>query len=130
MFNGNAQGGSRQDGLDRVFNQGQIIEADGLFERAAAHGNMPNDERAESQGFDTVEAQNEMGGGWSNITVDALYLAADIAMIVEPDGVPRARMHGVEPGEEGGIAREDRGRGRQCGNVSEGACRRRSGDVY
>ena len=25
---------------DRVFNQGQIIEADGLLERAAAHGNM------------------------------------------------------------------------------------------
>ena len=85
MFNGNVQGSSRQDGLDRVFNQGQIIEADGLFERAAAHGNMPNDERAEGQGFDTVEAQVEMGGVWSNITVDALYLAADIAMIGEPD---------------------------------------------
>lgn len=85
VFNGNAQGGNRQDGLDRVFNQGQIIEADGLFERAAADGNMPNDERAESQGFDTVEAQAEMGGDWNNITVDALYLAADISMIGEPD---------------------------------------------
>ena len=85
VLNGNAQGGNRQDGLDRVFNQGQIIVADGLLERAAAHGNMPNDERAESQGFDTVEAQAEMGGGWSNITVDALYLAADIATIGEMD---------------------------------------------
>ena len=85
VLNGNAQGGNRQDGLDRVFNQGQIIEADGLLERAAAHGNMPNDERAEGQGFDTVETQAEMGSDWSNITVDALYLAADIAMIGEPD---------------------------------------------
>lgn len=85
VLNGNAQDGNRQDGLDRVFNQGQIIEADGLLERAAAHGNMSNDERAEGQEFDTVEAQAEMGGDWSNITVDALYLAADIAMIGEMD---------------------------------------------
>ena len=27
VLNGNAQGGNRQDGLDRVFNQGQIIVA-------------------------------------------------------------------------------------------------------
>lgn len=46
---------------------------------------MPNDERAESQGFDTVEAQAEMVSGWSNIAVGALYLAADIAMIGEMD---------------------------------------------
>lgn len=85
MLNGNAQGGNRQDGLDRVFNQGQIIVADRLLERAAAHGNMSNDERAEGQGFDTVEAQAEMGGDWSNIAVDALYLAADIATIGEMD---------------------------------------------
>lgn len=31
VLNGNAQGSNRQDGLDRVFNQGQIIEADGLL---------------------------------------------------------------------------------------------------
>ena len=85
MLNGNAQGGNRQDGLDRVFNQGQIIVADRLLERAAAHGNMSNDERAEGQGFDTVEAQAEMGSSWGDIAVDALYLAADIAMIGEPD---------------------------------------------
>lgn len=85
VLNGNAQGGNRQDGLDRVFNQGQIIVADRLLERAAAHGNMSNDERAEGQGFDTVEAQAEMGGDWSNIAVDALYLAADIATIGEMD---------------------------------------------
>lgn len=85
MLNGNAQGGNRQYGLDRAFNQGQIIAADGLFERAVAYGNMPNNERVESQGFDTVEAQAEMDGDWSHITVDALYLAANIAMIGEPD---------------------------------------------
>ena len=85
VLNGNAQGGNRQDGLDRVFNQGQIIVAYRLLERAAAHGNMSNDERAEGQGFDTVEAQAEMGGDWSNIAVDALYLAADIATIGEMD---------------------------------------------
>ena len=101
VLNGNAQGSNRQDGLDRVFNQGQIIEADGLFERAAAHGNMSNDERVESQEFDTVEAQAEMGGGWSNIAVDVLYLAADIAMTGETDNndktkpkVVRERKHG------------------------------------
>ena len=81
VLNGNAQGGNRQDVLDRVFNQGQIIVADRLLERAAAHGNMSNDERAEGQGFDTVEAQAEMGGDWSNIAVDA----ADIATIGEMD---------------------------------------------
>lgn len=101
MFNGNAQGGNRQDGLDRVFNQGQIIEADGLLERAAAHGNMPNDERAESQGFDTVEAQAEMGGGWGNITVDALYLAADIAMIGEPDNNDKQKLKVVRERKRG-----------------------------
>lgn len=71
-----------------------------FFERAAAHGNMSNDERVESQEFDTVEAQAEMGGGWSNIAVDVLYLAADIAM-TETDNndktkpkVVRERKHG------------------------------------
>ena len=101
MLNGNAQGGNRQDGLDRVFNQGQIIEADGLLERAVAHGNMPNDERAESQGFDTVEAQAEMGGGWGNITVDALYLAADIAMIGEPDNNDKQKLKVVRERKRG-----------------------------
>ena len=101
VFNGNAQGGNRQDGLDRVFDQGQIIEADGLLERAAAHGNMPNDERAESQGFDTVEAQAEMGGGWGNITVDALYLAADIAMIGEPDNNDKQKLKVVRERKRG-----------------------------
>ncbi len=32
-----------------------------------------------------MEAQTEMGSGWGNIAVDALYLAADIAMIGETD---------------------------------------------
>ncbi len=78
-----------------------IIEADGLLERAAAHGNMPNDERAESQGFDTVEAQAEMGGGWGNITVDALYLAADIAMIGEPDNNDKQKLKVVRERKRG-----------------------------
>ena len=46
---------------------------------------MSNDERAKGQGSDTVETQTEMVSGWSNIAVDVLYLAADIAMIGEPD---------------------------------------------
>ncbi len=101
MLNGNAQGGNRQDGLDRVFNQGQIIVADGLLERAAAHGNMPNDERAEGQGFDAVEAQAEMGGDWSNIAVDALYLAADIATIGEPDNNDKQKLKVVRERKRG-----------------------------
>ena len=85
VFSGDAKDNGRQAGLDRVFNQGQIIEADGLLERATSQGDQPYDERAESQGFDTEEAQTEMGSGWGNIAVDALYLAADITMIGETD---------------------------------------------
>ena len=32
-----------------------------------------------------MEAQTEMGSGWGDIAVDALYLAADITMIGETD---------------------------------------------
>lgn len=75
----------RQAGLNRVFNQGQIIEADGLLERTASQGDQSYDERDESQGLDAVETQTEMGSGWGDIAVDALYLAADITMIGETD---------------------------------------------
>ncbi|MEE1026566.1 MAG: relaxase/mobilization nuclease domain-containing protein [Acutalibacteraceae bacterium] len=85
VFSGDAKDNGRQAGLNRVFNQGQIIEADGILERATSQGDQPYDERTESQGFDTVEVQAEMGSSWGNITIDALYLAADITMIGETD---------------------------------------------
>ena len=85
VFSGDAKDNGRQAGLNRVFNQGQIIEADGILERATSQGDQPYDERTESQGFDTVEVQTEMGSGWGDIAIDALYLAADIAMIGETD---------------------------------------------
>jgi len=85
VFSRNAKDNGRQAGLDRVFHQGQIIEADGILERATSQGDQSYDERAESQGSDTVEAQAEMGSGWGDIAVDALYFAADITMIGETD---------------------------------------------
>ena len=85
VFSRDTECNIRQVGLNRVFDQGQIIEADGLLERATSQGNQSYDERAENQGFDTVEAQAEMGSSWGNITIDALYLAADITMIGETD---------------------------------------------
>lgn len=81
VFSGDAEDNGRQTGLNRVFNQGQIIKADGILERAASQGNQPYDERVESQGFDTVEAQAEMGGDWIDIAANSLYLAADLTMI-------------------------------------------------
>ena len=85
VFSGDAESNGGQTGLNRVFNQGQIIEADGILERATSQGDQSYDERAESQGSDTVEAQAEMGSGWCDIAVDALYFAADITMIGETD---------------------------------------------
>lgn len=75
----------REYEVDPIFSRGRVIESDTAFERDDTQGTEGYDGRAESQGFDTVEAQTEMGGGWGNIAVDALYLAADIAMIGETD---------------------------------------------
>lgn len=83
VFERNSKYNGRQDELDRVFDKGQVIQADGGIEKAIAQRNMPNEKRAESQGFNTVEAQAEMGSCWGGIAVDALYLAADITTIGE-----------------------------------------------
>ena len=85
VFERNSKYNGRQDELDRVFDKGQVIQTDGGIEKATAQRDMPNEERAESQGFNTVEAQAEMGSGWGDIAVDALYLAADITTIGEAD---------------------------------------------
>ena len=75
----------REYEVDPLFSRGRVIESDTAFERDGTQGTEGYDGRAESQGFDTVEAQTEMGSGWGDIAVDALYLAADITMIGETD---------------------------------------------
>lgn len=100
VFSGDAKDNGRQAGLNRVFHQGQIIEADGILERATTQGDQSYDERAESQGSDAMETQTEMGGGWSDIAVNSLYLATDLAMIGGSDNdkpkpkYVRERKHG------------------------------------
>lgn len=75
----------REHEIDQIFSNGRVIESDTAFERDDTERAEEYDGRAESQGFDTVEAQTEMGSGWGNIAIDALYLAADITMIGETD---------------------------------------------
>ena len=70
-----------KDGLDQIFRSGQVVETDGEFDGTTAHGHLPDDERTEGERLDTVEAETEMGGGWSDISVNSLYLAVDLAMI-------------------------------------------------
>lgn len=67
--------------LDPIFSRGTIIESDELFERDDAYRTEEYEERAESTGLDTMEAQVEMGGDWIDIAANSLYLAADLAMI-------------------------------------------------
>ena len=43
----------------------------------------------------------KLGGGWGNITVDALYLAADIAMIGEPDNNDKQKLKVVRERKRG-----------------------------
>ena len=107
IFSGDAKDHGRQAGLDRVFNQGQIIEADGLLERAASQGDQSYDKRAESQGSDTVEAQTEMGSGWGDIAIDALYLAADITMIGETDNNDKQKTKVVRERKRGQKKNQD-----------------------
>ena len=96
----NAENRSGEDGLDQIFSRGQVIEADGEFDGATAYGNLLDDERTESERLDTAEAETEMGGGWSDIAVNSLYLAADLAMIGGTDNdkpkpkYVRERKHG------------------------------------
>lgn len=96
----NAENRRGEDGLDQIFSRGQVIEADGEFDKTTAHGYLPDDERNESERLDTVEAEIEMGGGWSDIAVNSLYLAADLAMIGGTDNdkpkpkYVRERKHG------------------------------------
>lgn len=67
--------------LDSIFSRGTIIESDELFGRDDAYRTEEYEERAESTGLDTMEAQVEMGGDWIDIAANSLYLAADLAMI-------------------------------------------------
>ena len=80
---GHAAGRQRENGLDEVFRRGQIIEANGIFEQNDRYEDQSDDQRVESQGSDPMEDPSEMGIDWSNTAVDGLYLAADLAMIVE-----------------------------------------------
>lgn len=76
---------SRQAELNRVFHQAGIIEADDDIIRPASKGTEPYDEPVKGTRFDTVEAPAEMDSDWSDIAIDGLYLAADLAMIGETD---------------------------------------------
>ena len=76
-------GDEHQDGFTEIFSRGQIIQADGILDNPDEQGNDPFDERDEDEGFDSLEAQAEMGRNWGDIAVDSLYLVADIATIGE-----------------------------------------------
>ncbi len=67
--------------LDQVFRRGQVIEADGQFAENNPFRAAGDDERAKSAGLDAVETKTEMGGGWSDIAVNGLYLTTYLAMI-------------------------------------------------
>ena len=75
----------REYEVDQIFSKGRVIESDTAFERNDTQGTEGYDGGIESQGSGTWEAQAEMGSGWGDIAVDALYLAADITMIGETD---------------------------------------------
>ena len=51
--------------------------------QAIDYEDQSDDQRVESQGSDPMEDPSEMGIDWSDTSVDGLYLAADLAMIVE-----------------------------------------------
>ena len=66
--------------LDPIFSGGAIIESDRSIAGNDAYRTEEYEERAESTGLDTLEAQAEMGGDWIDIAANSLYLAADLAM--------------------------------------------------
>lgn len=90
----------REYEVDPIFSRGRVIESDEPFERDDAYRTEGYDERAESQRSDAVESQSEMGSGWSDIAVNSLYLAADLALIGGTDNdkpkpkYVRERKHG------------------------------------
>lgn len=75
----------RGNELDTIFSRGTIIESDRPIEGNDAYRTEEYEERAESTGLDTLEAQAEMGGDWIDIAANSLYLAADLAIIVGTD---------------------------------------------
>lgn len=95
-----AENNGRKYEVDPIFGRGRVIESDEPLERNDAYRTERYDERAESERFDAVEAEAEMGGGWSDIAVNGLYLAADLAMIGGMDNdkpkpkYVRERKHG------------------------------------
>lgn len=86
--------------FDQIFRRGQVIEADGEFAENNPFRSAGDDERTENAGLDTVETQTEMGGGWSDIAVNGLYVVANLAMIGGMDNdkpkskYVRERKHG------------------------------------
>lgn len=76
-----AENNGRKHEVDSIFGRGRVIESDEPLERDDAYRTEEYDERTEGQRSDAVETQTEMGGGWSDIAVNSLYLAADLAMI-------------------------------------------------
>ncbi len=100
QFVSGTENSGRESQIDPIFSRGRVIESDEPFERDDAYRAEEYDERVESKGFDTVETEIEVGSGWSDIAVNSLYLAADLAMIGEMDNEKatpkyvRKRKHG------------------------------------
>ena len=75
--------GNRQNGLNQIFSDERVIGADGFVEEVSSRRGSGYAEGTESQRFDSLEEQGEMGTDWSNLAVSGLYLAANLAMIGE-----------------------------------------------
>ena len=82
---GYAERGESQDGLDRAFRNGQVVYADGIFEKATPATDQYDDDGDEGEGYNTLEDEAEVDADWRDIAVDSLYLAADLAMIAGGD---------------------------------------------
>lgn len=81
QFVSGTKNNGRKHEVDSIFGRGRVIESDEPLERDDAYRTEEYDERTKGQRSDAVETQTEMGGGWSDIAVNSLYLAADLAMI-------------------------------------------------